>query len=104
MSIQTSLRKIVNASPTYGTDSSGLNSLTSSTSTAVARGLKITGPLPFTMSKGMFIPERGVRMSENKMTCHNTRLIQKDNNLQSAKSNKNMTRRGKGVDFLVKRM
>ena len=78
----TSFRKIVNASPTYGTESSGTNSLTCSTSAAVPRGLNMTGPLPFTMSKGIFIPDRGVRMSENKMTYHNQceRNLIRDNN------------------------
>lgn len=66
---QTSFRKIVNASPTYGTDSSGMNSLTFSTSVAVLGGSNMTGPFPFMISKGMFIPESGVRISENKMTC-----------------------------------
>lgn len=68
---QTSFRKIVNAFPTYGTDSSGSNSLTWSTSASVFIGSNMTGPLPLIMSKGIFIPERGVKMSENKMTCQN---------------------------------
>lgn len=68
-SLPTSACNIVNASPTYGTDSSGTNSVTWSTSTAVLKGLCITGPFPFTMSNGIFIPGRGVRMSENNITC-----------------------------------
>lgn len=67
-SCQTSFRKIVNASPTYGTETSGTNSLTGSTSEASLTGLNIRGPFPFTISKGIFIPERGVRMSENSIT------------------------------------
>lgn len=64
----TSFLRIVNASPTYGTNSSGTNSTTCATSADVRKGLNMIGPLPLTMSKGMFIPERGVRMSENSMT------------------------------------
>lgn len=66
----TSFLKILNASPTYGTQSSGTNSLTLATSSAVCKGSNMTGPLPFMMSNGIFMPERGVRMSENRMTCH----------------------------------
>jgi hypothetical protein len=89
---RTSFRKIVKASPTYGTESSGTNSLTCSTSTAVHRGLCMTGPLPFTMSKGMFIPDRGVRMSENKMTYHDQceRNQRNDNNQLTQKEKYNM--------------
>lgn len=70
----TSFLKIDNASPTYGTDSSGKNSLTLSTSAAVVGGSNMIGPFPFTMSKGIFIPVRGVRMSENKITYKNTNV------------------------------
>ena len=34
----------------------------------VRMGLWMMGPLPVSMSKGMFMPVRGVRMSENRMT------------------------------------
>ena len=72
----TSFLKIVSASPTYGTDSSGINSFTWSTWADVWIGSNITGPLPFTISKGIFIPESGVRMSENKITCHRISIKQ----------------------------
>jgi hypothetical protein len=34
----------------------------------VRMGSAITGPLPLSMSKGMFMPAMGVRMSEKRMT------------------------------------
>ena len=47
----------------------------------VLMGSWMRGPWPLTMSKGMFMPVRGVRMSENRMTpsglnaCHGCREI-----------------------------
>lgn len=40
----------------------------SSVTSIVRMGLWMMGPLPVSMSKGMFMPVSGVRMSENRMT------------------------------------
>lgn len=100
---QTSFLKIVSASPTYGTESSGTNSLTWSTWEAVWIGSNMTGPLPFTISKGIFIPESGVRMSENKITCHisSTKQIVNGNKIRTIAQKEWWKNAWKGIHILM---
>ena len=64
------------APPTYGVSPSASRVPTAATSSSVRMGLEMTGPVPAMMSNGMFMPVRGVRMSENSTTpsglnaCH----------------------------------
>ena len=55
-------------SPVKFTLFSGSNGVTAFTPAMSRIGLKIIGPVPLTMSNGMFIPANGVKISENTIT------------------------------------
>lgn len=83
----TSSRKAVRAWPTYGTASAGTNSRTLATSAAVRIGLWMIGPLVFRISKGMFMPVNGVKMSENRITCTRSSQIRTRSSRMPSKAN-----------------